>query len=156
MKKDLTDLLKLKKLETPGEEYFEHFLPEFHRYQRKAILTEPSVWERFLNQITELLFVVPRPVALATVSVAMLAIVFMVVPVRQDQIAAPTFAQADKVISEPLAWENKNVENVSDHYNDPARQQPEIQAAAQPEHDLSAPRYVTGETVAPYETTIAF
>lgn len=47
---ELQKLLKIKRLESPGPQYFEGFLNEFHRYQRSALLEDsqaaPSFWER--------------------------------------------------------------------------------------------------------------
>jgi hypothetical protein len=36
----LQKLLKMKRLETPGPQYFDHFVEEFHRYQRTSILED--------------------------------------------------------------------------------------------------------------------
>jgi hypothetical protein len=51
MNKDeqLARLLRLKRHEKPGEEYFEGFLHDFHAYQRKALATQSAAslwWER--------------------------------------------------------------------------------------------------------------
>lgn len=51
MNKDeqLARLLRLKRHEKPGEDYFEGFLDEFHAYQRKALATQSAAslwWER--------------------------------------------------------------------------------------------------------------
>ncbi len=42
--------ISLKKYETPGEEYFDHFLSEFHKHQREELLKRSTfqvLWERF-------------------------------------------------------------------------------------------------------------
>ncbi|MFQ3671262.1 MAG: hypothetical protein SNJ84_07370 [Verrucomicrobiia bacterium] len=45
----------MKRMETPGPEYFDAFLSEFHRYQRSALLeeskTEPSLWARICGMM---------------------------------------------------------------------------------------------------------
>ncbi len=51
MNKDeqLARLLRLKRHEKPGEDYFEGFLQDFHAYQRKALATQSAAslwWER--------------------------------------------------------------------------------------------------------------
>lgn len=47
----LLKLLRVKKLESPGDAYFDAFLAEFHRYQRAGLMREPSVWERLMEAV---------------------------------------------------------------------------------------------------------
>lgn len=53
----LARLLRLKRHEKPGAEYFEGFLDEFHAYQRKALATQSAGslwWERFCTSLSAL------------------------------------------------------------------------------------------------------
>ena len=49
---DLQKLLRLKRLETPGQEYFDRFVDAFHTYQRREILQE----EPWHAKLVEVLF----------------------------------------------------------------------------------------------------
>lgn len=49
---DLQKLLQLKRLETPGQEYFDRFVDAFHTYQRREILQE----EPWYAKVVEVLF----------------------------------------------------------------------------------------------------
>ncbi|MFH1066987.1 MAG: hypothetical protein V1746_03725 [bacterium] len=156
--KNISDLLKLKKLESPGPEYFEHFLEEFHRYQRAEILAQPSerlwaFWLRWFDWLSS----VPRSVALCGATVASFAIAGVIL-ISQPHGSGSSFAQGDRVL-EGFSPKRHQVINaaVNYAYADPSRQQPELQRKVSvSEHDLSSPRYATGETVAPYETSLTF
>ena len=49
---ELQRLLQLKRLETPGQEYFDRFVDAFHTYQRREILQE----EPWYAKVAEILF----------------------------------------------------------------------------------------------------
>lgn len=52
----LQKLLRMKRLESPGREYFEGFVAEFHRYQRMSLLEESrsteSWWGRVIGWVS--------------------------------------------------------------------------------------------------------
>ncbi|MFZ5806644.1 MAG: RNA polymerase sigma factor [Verrucomicrobiota bacterium] len=158
---NIGDLLRLKKMETPGELYFDRFLAEFHRYQRASILQERSAWREFFESCSEFLFTVPRPVAAIATVVAIAAIVALVNPISGRVDSGPSFVsvpQMDKVVTDVFVPEKKGLMDVSVHYADPLLQQPELQRPIPvvEEQDLSAPRYVTGNTASSYDATLAF
>lgn len=158
MNDQISKMLKLKRLETPGEEYFEAFLPEFQRYQRAEILEEPSGWQRAWAGLAEAFSMTPRPVL---VTAAACAAVMIIAFAGRLQLGAekgssqPALVQADQVIDTPAPFEE--IDFTEENYTDPLLQQPEIQTVSLSERrDLSSPRYVTGETFGPYETSLSF
>lgn len=62
MNKDeqLARLLRLKRHEKPGENYFEGFLEDFHAYQRRALVTQ-SAGSLWLERVQTALSVLRRP-----------------------------------------------------------------------------------------------
>jgi hypothetical protein len=73
MNNDVHKLLRLKRYEHPGPDYFERFLDQFHDRQRAELLRQPAwrlVWERFIDALPG--FQVPR---LAYASVGAAAVV---------------------------------------------------------------------------------
>lgn len=156
--RNISELLKLKKLESPGPEYFDHFLEEFHRYQRAEILAKPSerLWSLWLRWF-DWLISVPRSVAFSGATVASLAILGVIL-VSQPHENLSSFAQGDRVLEGLSPKRNQVIHAAVNYaYADPSRQQPELQRKVSvSKHDLASPRYVTGETVAPYETSVTF
>lgn len=165
--REIKKLLQLKKLETPGEEYFNNFLAEFQRYQRAELLTQSSTsrWSRVLDRVGEWIFPVPRPVlawgtALAACVAIMVQAPTYIASKKQESSSLITSAvKMDKVIDEPLAASKPHFSEPTSnaYYTDALRQQPEIQKpVSYSEGALSYPRYVTGESSAPRETSLAF
>lgn len=163
-KRDIKELLQLKKLETPGKEYFDHFLTEFQRYQRTELLTEATHSRGILDRVGEWLFPIPRPALAWSTALALLAILAVAVPMNlgtheHETSFIPTVVKMDKVVNDPLPMDHVNFTDSTPnaYYTDVMRQQPELQkAVAYSEGDLSYPRYVTGESSAPRETSLAF
>jgi hypothetical protein len=145
---DLTKLLRVKRHETPGPEYFGHFLSEFHRYQRAEIL-QPSQPASLLERLRDLLaWPAMRPAFAFTGGAATcllaLGIAFM----------AQTSGNGISVASTPSSGSSA----VSTVYEDELLQQPELQLAVGSafERDFAGSRYVTGQDVIQYETSLAF
>lgn len=169
----LRHLLQLKKLETPGPEYFDLFLDEFHRYQRAERLTSPSVWGRLRDGIIEILQSSYRPAyAYGSTFVAVLVLGVLAIsqdtatqPSQEDAISLNAFVMGDQVVSpNGIPTPSASVDFVSLEYTDAFSQQPELvhntAYATSPSAELqepAAPRYVTGESVlSDYETAMAF
>jgi len=135
----LQKLLKLKKLETPGKEYFDGFLDEFHRYQRAELFRKASRWEPVRAWFREIFIWEPRYTLAISGSFAVLMLLLMVSlvnfdgnPLKGGRIYSH-FAKAN-------ASQNPTVQLVSDT------------GTAGPQ----APRYSTGQTPLSYDKTIAF
>jgi hypothetical protein len=134
----LQKLLKLKKLETPGKEYFDGFLDEFHRYQRAELFRKASRWEPLHAWLREIFIWEPRrslaiggSFAVVVVLLTLSLVNFEGNPIKDNRRAS--FAKT-KVVP------NANVQLVSDTEN----------------ADASAPRYSTGQATLSYDKTIAF
>lgn len=147
--KALQKLLQLKKLETPGQEYFDRFVDAFHRYQRQEILRD----EPWYAKVMEVLFEpwvagVPR---LATVGAAAaclmvgFAMVFGPMESGSTQLADGKVAHARGVIV------------TSNQKADSTQIQPElIDTAAGGEVTEIRPLYVNGHGAVAYDSQLAF
>lgn len=140
---ELSKLLKLKKAETPGEEYFSQFLTEFHRYQRAEILREPTFSEKLSNWFTQLL-PTPRMAYAGSFALILIAVgTFALLPAK----SASSVAAA----SAPMTSEQQLASFTT--YSDASNQQPELLASAP---TRPAATYVTGTSVGHYETVVTF
>jgi len=147
--KALQKLLQLKKLETPGQEYFDRFVDAFHRYQRQEILRE----EPWYAKVVEVLFEpwvagVPR---LATVGAAaaclMAGIALMFGPMESSSLQL-----ADGKVSH-----DRGVMLASNQKDNSAQIQPElIDTAAGGEVTEIRPLYVNGKNAVAYDSQLAF
>jgi hypothetical protein len=156
---DLKKLLQLKRLETPGNEYFDHFLDEFHRYQRSQILVRSSFRDRLMTVIenfTEAFS--PRFMAGSTAfaTLALAGFLFVTYPQKHSHQPLNIAYSQDVIMGKPASMAHAEVVAASLDYNNPVSQQPEIQRASLDEERVSSPRYITGENATPYETTLAF
>ena len=145
----LQKLLQLKRLETPGEEYFDRFVDAFHRYQRQEILRE----EPWYAKVVEVLFEpwvagIPR---LATVGAAaaclMAGIALMFGPMGSGsaQLADGKMVHAKGVIV------------ASAEKSSSAQIQPELMdTAAGGEVTEIRPLYVNGHGAVAYDSQLAF
>jgi hypothetical protein len=128
----LQKLLKLKKLETPGKEYFDGFLDEFHRYQRAELFRKASRWEPVHAWLRETFTWKPLAIGGSFAAVAVLLTLSLVNfkdnPAKNNRSAS--FAKTKMV-------PNANVQLVSDT-------------------EPPAPRYSTGQTTLSHDKTIAF
>ena len=81
---ELQKLLQLKRLETPGQEYFDRFVDAFHTYQRREILQE----EPWYAKVVEVLFEpwiagVPRLATVAASAACLIAgVAFFLGPIQ--------------------------------------------------------------------------
>lgn len=155
---DLQKLLQVKRHETPGEEYFDHFVAEFHRYQRAPLIKEQTGWEKFCDEFQNLMAFAPRPAfafsggLAACLLVLGLALGGFHTPVSQQ---APAFA----AVEAPAMPEVHHVAGtVEDLYSDPYAVQPEvIPVGGEVGLVEYVPEYVTGEvSSASYDTAMAF
>jgi hypothetical protein len=145
----LQKLLQLKRLETPGQEYFDRFVDAFHQYQRQEILRE----EPWYAKVVEVLFEpwvagIPR---LATVGAAAaclmagIAIMFGPMGGGSAQLADGKVAHARGVIV--AANQNSNSAQI----------QPELlDTAAGGEVTEIRPLYVNGHGAVAYDSQLAF
>jgi hypothetical protein len=132
----LQKLLKLKKLETPGKEYFDGFLEEFHRYQQAEILRRASRWEPLHAWFREMFVWAPRRTPAIVGCCAALVVMLTVAGLGGNLFKNGVSRQYAKTRVTPGA----NVQLVSDNGN----------------AEENSPRYSTGQTPLPYEKTIAF
>jgi len=149
----LRSLLQLKKLETPGNAYFDAFLDEFHRYQRAEILRQPTWQERlatalaFINPFTRL---TPTASWSLAGSAACLALLIGISAFQQSPATSTGNAMARQ------DW------NESGYVTAPATGTPvglpeEITLTASSfDQDFASPRYVTGQALVAYDSSLAF
>jgi hypothetical protein len=145
----LQKLLQLKRLETPGQEYFDRFVDAFHQYQRQEILRE----EPWYAKLAEVLFEpwvagVPRLATVAASAACLIAgVAFFLGPVGAGsaQLADGKVAHARGII-------------VASSQNDDSIQiQPElIETAAGGEGTQLRPLYVNGHGAVAYDSRLAF
>jgi len=150
-KNQVTELLKLKRHETPGDQYFDAFLDEFHRYQRAEMLpTRRSAGERvlaFCRDITA--WFKPQP-QLAWSSLAAIVVLLSVVSYQNSlPDAAVEFAQVNEaeafVDGHTVYEENGSLpaEIVVADYNSFER-------------EFSGSHFVTGDNPSSYDSVLAF
>ncbi|MDR1190544.1 MAG: hypothetical protein LBK60_02620 [Verrucomicrobiales bacterium] len=134
----LGKLLRLKKLETPGKEYFDGFLAEFQRYQRAEVFRRASRWEPLLMWFREAFVWAPRRTLAIGGGCALVAALVTVGVLGGGSFKGGKNSVAAKANPAPDA----QVRLVSD-----------AGAAAD---EQSVPRYSTGRTPLTYDQTIAF
>lgn len=146
----LRRLLQLKKLETPGTAYFDAFLDEFHRYQRAELLQKPSLKDRLASWF-ETLALAPRAYSWSAAgAVACVLLVFGAVVVRE-------------AVPQGVATAARSVQQAG-YVQVPAQDAALVQApeelavatASSFDKDFSSPRYVTGQALVAYDTSLAF
>ncbi|NJK93437.1 MAG: hypothetical protein HC904_17445 [Blastochloris sp.] len=137
---NLQKLLQLKRLETPGEVYFDAFLSEFHRYQRADLLKEPSLVERLRAKLEDLFFFEPSK-AWAVGGLAVALVMLLSVGMVQWTGVDSGSSLANRVAPQSEAASALPVQLVSD---------------SSFERDFSSPRYVTGQTPLAYDSALAF
>jgi len=145
----LQKLLQLKRLETPGQEYFERFVDAFHRYQRQEILREEPWYAKIVDVLFEPWVAgIPR---LATVGGAM-ACLMAGMALMFGPIGASSIQLTDGKVTHA-----RGVMVASGQNQDSARIQPElIDTAAGGEVTEIRPLYVNGRGAVAYDSQLAF
>lgn len=154
---NLVKLLQLKKQETPGEEYFNHFLSEFHSYQRSEYVPKPSFWNQIITTCSDFLTFQPQMNWVNASSLAMLVALLTIGTLHWQQ-DEPT-SSAPAVASHLTDQMTLNQNQMPGVYQDAASQQVEIQnASLNPfEKDFQGSRFVSaGHSNLSYETSLAF
>jgi len=146
---ELQKLLRLKRLETPGQEYFVRFVDAFHTYQRREILQE----EPWYAKVVEVLFEpwvagVPRLATVAASAACLLAgVAFFLGPIQSG-----TAQLADGKVAHP-----KGIVVAAAHQDDSLQIQPElIETAAGGDTAELRPLYVNGHGAVAYDSRLAF
>ena len=135
----LQKLLKLKKLETPGKEYFDGFLEEFHRYQRAEMFRKASRWEPLHAWLREIFVWEPRRTLAVGGSFAAVAVLLTVGVIN---FGGNSMKQGqNSSVAKSNVIPNANVQLVSD--------------TGAAEH-TPKPRYATGQATLSYDKAIAF
>ena len=146
---ELQKLLRLKRLETPGQEYFNRFVDAFHTYQRREILQE----EPWYAKVVEVLFEpwvagVPRLATVAASAACLLAgVAFFLGPIQSGPAQL-----ADGKMVHP-----KGIVVAAAHQDDSLQIQPElIETAAGGDTAELRPLYVNGHGAVAYDSRLAF
>lgn len=147
--RDLQRLLQLKRLETPGKEYFDRFVDAFHVYQRREILQEEPWYAKLMEVLLEPWVAgVPR---LATVA-ASAACLIAGVAFFLGSMPSGTATLADGKVAHPRGIVVASVQN-----DDSLQLQPElIDTAAGGETTVLRPLYVNGHGAVAYDSRLAF
>jgi hypothetical protein len=147
----LRSLLQLKKLETPGSQYFDAFLDEFHRYQRAEILRTPT-WQERVSEWIHAWAHVPRVTSwTAAGAVACMLLLLGIAGLHHDEpvsgltASAPAHSEVDYV--QPTSSSAALIN---------APEELGIATASSFDKDFASPRYVTGQVLVAYDTSIAF
>jgi hypothetical protein len=145
----LQKLLQLKKLETPGQQYFDRFVDAFHQYQRQEILREQPWYAKLVEVLFEPWVAgIPR---LATVGAAA-ACLMAGIALMFGPIGATSVQLADGKVSHA-----RGVIVASSQKDDSAQIQPElIDTAAGGEVTEIRPLYVNGHGAVAYDSQLAF
>ena len=145
---ELQKLLRLKKLETPGQEYFDRFVDAFHTYQRREILQE----EPWYAKVVEVLFEpwvagVPRLATVAASAACLLAgVAFFLGPIHSGSVTL-----ADGKVAHPRGIV------VAVAQKESSQIQPElIETAAGGDTAELRPLYVNGHGAVAYDSRLAF
>ena len=146
---ELQKLLRLKRLETPGQEYFNRFVDAFHTYQRREILQE----EPWYAKVVEVLFEpwvagVPRLATVAASAACLLAgVAFFLSPVQSGSAQL-----ADGKVAHP-----RGIVVASAQIDESLQIQPElIDTAAGGDATELRPLYVNGHGAVAYDSRLAF
>ncbi|NBS54590.1 hypothetical protein EBT23_03355 [bacterium] len=146
---ELQKLLQLKRLETPGPDYFERFVDAFHIYQRREILQK----EPWYSKVVEVLFEpwvagVPR-LATVAASVACLlgGVAFFLGPIQSGSVTL-----ANGKVAHP-----RGILVAASQKEESLQIQPElIDTAAGGETTELRPLYVNGHGAVAYDSRLAF
>jgi hypothetical protein len=150
----LRSLLQMKKLETPGEAYFEAFLQEFHRYQRAEILRQPTWQERFSVWVESLQGAVrlPQTLSWTTAGVAAcLALAFGIVAFQPLPSTSGSLAASPSPSDKGYVMAPGSDIAVIDRPDELG-----VASASSFDQDFASPRYVTGQALVAYDTELAF
>lgn len=146
----LQKLLQLKKLETPGQEYFDRFVEVFHQYQRREILREEPWYAKVVEVLLEPWFAgVPRVATVAAAAACLLVgITLFLGPVG----AGTTQLANGKVVHE------RGIMVVAGAKDASSQIQPELldTAAGGDVADEMRPLYVNGHGAVAYDSSLAF
>lgn len=150
----LQQLLKLKRHESPGQPYFDHFLAEFHRYQRADLLETPSKWQEWKTFLSDLFLARPGKSLAYGSSFAALALLAVVGLSSSVAPSGEGLSLADKMSIRSLTLPSNQYAEATEE----ALRQIEIQPVSLSafDRDFNAPRFVTGERTLAYENTVAF
>ena len=147
---ELQKLLRLKRLETPGQEYFDHFVDAFHTYQRREILQKEEPW---YAKAVEVLFEpwvagIPRLATVAASAACLLAgVAFFLGPIHTG--SAPL---ADGKLAPP-----RGIVVAASQTEESLEIQPElIDTAAGGDATELRPLYVNGHGAVAYDSRLAF
>ena len=146
---ELQKLLRLKRLETPGQEYFDRFVDAFHTYQRREILQE----EPWYAKVVEVLFEpwvagVPRLATVAASAACLLAgVAFFLGPIQSGSAQL-----ADGKVAHP-----RGILVAASQEAQSLQIQPElIDTAAGGDTTELRPLYVNGHGAVAYDSRLAF
>jgi hypothetical protein len=145
----LQKIIQLKRLETPGQQYFDRFVDAFHQYQRQEILRE----EPWYSKVVEVLFEpwvagIPRLAAVGAAAACLMAGVAMMF----GQIGTASVQLADGKVAHA-----RGVIVASNQNGDSAQLQPELMdTAAGGEVTEIRPLYVNGRGAVAYDSQLAF
>lgn len=147
-------LLQLKKLESPGPEYFDAFLDEFHRYQRTEILRQPSWQERVIetlaawNPFTRL---TPSTGWALTGALACLALLlsFLAIPSSTTPTGSGMASMQEK-------WSEAGYVAAPSDVKPEGLPEEITLTSSSFDQDFASPRYVTGQALVAYDTSLAF
>lgn len=146
---ELQKLLRLKRLETPGQEYFNRFVDAFHTYQRREILQE----EPWYAKVVEVLFEpwvagVPRLATVAASAACLLAgVAFFLGPIQSGSAQL-----ADGKVAHP-----RGILVAASQEAQSLQIQPElIETAAGGDTTELRPLYVNGHGAVAYDSRLAF
>lgn len=146
---ELQKLLRLKRLETPGQEYFDRFVDAFHRYQRQEILREEPWYTKLVEVLMEPWVAgVPRLATVAASAACLVAgIGFFLGPVAPG--SAP--------LADGKVLHSKGILVASNPAENSLQIQPElIDTAAGGEVTQLRPLYVNGHGAVAYDSRLAF
>jgi hypothetical protein len=146
----LRSLLQLKKLETPGTPYFGAFLEEFHRYQRSAILRRPSLRERVAAWL-ETLALAPRGLSFSAAGAVACSLLVL------GMLSMNALRGPETVVADAPAVHEGYVQ-VPGQETAPVNAPEELvlTAGSSFDKDFASPRYVTGQALVAYDTSLAF
>jgi hypothetical protein len=130
----LQKLLRLKKLETPGQDYFDGFLAEFHRYQQAQMLRQAAKWEPWRAWFREFLCREPYRTVASCGAVAVVTALLVI----------------------GLGNFSRHSAKQSGFARTPAMPKVRLVSDSGTTEQPPAPRYSTGQTPLSYDKTIAF